>query len=174
VRYTLRPRKQLSTELILHWTECVVCEAETEAVETAEHRARKWSIANPVLNTIAVRHMTGTWLVRVCYFLKQKCEESCVPAVMSLCIQHERKFWTNQSNGRRYTKIRIMKVFRGATFQGFLEQISVCVVCFTQYFDDCTLISIILYRKSPGRSIQMMKCRVLHLTLYRRSADCFI
>ena len=34
-----------------------------------------------VLNTLAVRHMTGTWLVRVCYFLTQTCEGSFVRAV---------------------------------------------------------------------------------------------
>ena len=81
-------------ELILQWTECVVCEAETEAVETAEHRACKYSIAKPAgsFETMAVRHMTATWLERVCYVLKQTCEDSCVPAVISLCIQHERKF----------------------------------------------------------------------------------
>jgi hypothetical protein len=31
---------------MLHWTECLVCETETE-VETAEHRACKCSIAKP-------------------------------------------------------------------------------------------------------------------------------
>jgi hypothetical protein len=41
----MRPKKQLIIELILHWTECIVCEAETEAVEAAEHRGCKYSIA---------------------------------------------------------------------------------------------------------------------------------
>jgi len=59
-----------------------------------------------VFNAMTVRRMTGTWLVRVCYLLKQTCEGSCVPAVISLCIQHECKFWTKQNNDR-CTKIRV-------------------------------------------------------------------
>jgi hypothetical protein len=68
VRYTLRPMKQLSIEFVLHWTECVVCEAETGAVETVEHRACKGSVAKPGGNLIAmaVLRVTGICLVGVC------------------------------------------------------------------------------------------------------------